>query len=394
MTLTINPWLQLVTPPPIANAQLWVAGRIFPDDRPLLDVSQAVPNYAPADSLGQHLAEEIQKPETALYTAISGLPALREEFAASLSREYAAAIASANVAITAGCNEAFSVAMMALACAGDEVLLPLPYYFNHQMWLQALGIKAVYIPFDAANSGVPNIHAIAAHITPRTRALVLVTPNNPTGAEYSPGFLEQCYDLCKDTGIALVLDETYKDFREDITSPPHALFARPDWGDVMIHLYSFSKVYALTGFRVGSVTAGAALQQQISKLLDCITICAPHIGQLAALYGLRHLQAWQLAKRETMREKRLLLQQLFSVPVGGFRLVSAGAYFAYLEHPFTDQSATEVAQRLARVSNILMLPGSMFGPNQDRYLRVAFANLDLPQILEIANRLDSVDIPA
>ncbi len=390
MSYYVNPVLQKVTAPPIADAQQWVAGRTFPADKPLLDVSQAVPNYAPAQSLQQHLAQEIVKPGTALYTQIEGLPVLRTALAQSLSSEYAGTIDAGNIAITSGCNEAFSVAMMALAGAGDEVLLPLPYYFNHQMWLQTLGIRPVYIPFNAEGGGTPDLAAIAASITPRTRALVLVSPNNPTGTEYAPVFLQQCFELCKAAGIALVLDETYKDLREDIDHPPHGLFARADWQDILVHLYSFSKVYALTGFRVGSLTAGRALQAQIAKLLDCITICAPHIGQLAALYGLQHLHDWQRDKRETMRQKRMALQELFAAPVAGFKLVSSGAYFAYVQHPFADKTATQVAKHLALHHNILMLPGSMFGPGQECFLRIAFANLDVAQLQELGRRLQTV----
>jgi aspartate/methionine/tyrosine aminotransferase len=193
--------------------------------------------------------------------------------------------------------------------------------------------------------------------------------------------------LCKAHSLALVLDETYKDLREGIDHPPHALFARPDWQDVLVHLYSFSKVYALTGYRVGSLTAGQELQVQIAKVLDCITICAPHLGQRAALYGLQHLHAWQREKREAMRAKRLGLKQLFDKPLGGFRLVSCGAYFAYVQHPFADKTATQVAQHLAESQNILMLPGSMFGPEQERFLRIAFANLDAAQLPELGRRL-------
>ena len=389
MSFYVNPVLRRVTAPPIADAQQWISGRAFPLDKPLLDVSQAVPNYAPAQSLQRHLAEEVLKPATALYTAIAGLPALRGALAQSLSAEYAGLIAPENIAITSGCNEAFSVAMMALASAGDEVLLPLPYYFNHHMWLQTLGIRPVFIPFNAAD-GVPDMAVIAASITSRTRALVLVTPNNPTGTEYPSDFLEQCFELCKKTGLALVLDETYKDLRDDIDSPPHRLFTRPDWQDVLVHLYSFSKVYALTGYRVGSLTAGSALQDEISKLLDCMTICAPHIGQLAALFGLQNLGDWQRGKRAAMQQKIALLRSVFAEPVGGFRLVSSGAYFAYLEHPFHGKTATEVAQYLAKELNILMLPGSMFGPEQEAFLRLAFANLELAQLVELSQRLAGI----
>jgi aspartate/methionine/tyrosine aminotransferase len=386
---SINSVLQSVSAPPIADAQAWVAGRTFPADRPLLDVSQAVPSYPPAHAMQRYLAEEIQKPGTALYTQIAGLPILREALAQALAQDYAGHIEAANIAITAGGNEAFSVAMMALAGAGDEVLLPLPYYFNHQMWLQTLGITPVYVPFNRDSGGTPDIAAIATRITPRTRALVLVTPNNPTGTIYSPDFLAQCFDLCQQAGIALVLDETYKDFRDDVTAPPHGLFARPDWEDVLIHLYSFSKVYALTGYRVGSLTAGAAVQKQIAKLLDCITICAPHIGQLAALYGLQHLDTWREEKRLDMRSKKSALQTIFAKPVNGFQLVSSGAYFAYLEHPFRGQSAYDVAHRLADAANLLILPGTMFGPGQEAYLRVAFANLDAQALQTLGQRLQN-----
>ena len=392
MQFSTNAVLRTVSAPPIADAQRWIAGRTFPKDRPLLDVSQAVPSYAPAQDMQRFLAEEIQKPGTALYTQIAGLPVLREALATALSLDYAGRIQAENIAITAGGNEAFSVAMMALAGPGDEVLLPLPYYFNHQMWLQTLGIAPVYVPFNRQSGGTPDTDAIASRITSRTRALVLVTPNNPTGAVYAPEFLEQCFDLCKHAGIALVLDETYKDFRDDVTVPPHRLFTRPDWEDVLIHLYSFSKVYALTGFRVGSLTAGAAVQLQVAKLLDCITICAPHIGQLAAWYGVTHLDAWRETKRLEMRAKKAALQTIFAEPVNGFRLVSSGAYFAYLAHPFEGVSAFEVAHRLADEANILILPGSMFGPEQDAYLRVAFANLDLQSLQELGQRLEQFRI--
>ncbi len=392
MQFSTNALLRTVSAPPIADAHRWIAGRTFPKDRPLLDVSQAVPSYAPAWDMQRFLADEIQKPGTALYTQIAGLPVLREALAAALSLDYAGRIQTENIAITAGGNEAFSVAMMTLAGPGEEVLLPLPYYFNHQMWLQTLGIVPVYVPFNLQSGGTPDIAAIASRVTSRTRALVLVTPNNPTGAVYAPEFLEHCFDLCKQAGIALVLDETYKDFRDHVGVPPHRLFIRPDWEDVLIHLYSFSKVYALTGFRVGSLTAGAAVQLQVAKLLDCITICAPHIGQLAAWYGLTHLDAWREEKRLEMREKKATLQTVFSEPVNGFRLVSSGAYFAYLEHPYQGKSAFEVAHNLADESNILILPGSMFGPEQDAYLRVAFANLNTQALQELGRRLENFRI--
>ena len=188
------------------------------------------------------------------------------------------------------------------------------------------------------------------------------------------------------------MDETYKDFRDDTGTPPHRLFARADWPEALVHLYSFSKAYALTGYRVGSVTAGMGLQAEIAKLLDCITICPPRIGQLAALFGLRHLDVWRDEKRRVMQARNAVLKNIFEAPVNGFRLVSSGAYFAYLEHPFASLSAYDVARHLADEHNLLCLPGTMFGPGQERFLRVAFANLEIEQIVEFSRRLADVKV--
>ncbi|MEO8408574.1 MAG: aminotransferase class I/II-fold pyridoxal phosphate-dependent enzyme [Oxalobacteraceae bacterium] len=134
------------------------------------------------------------------------------------------------------------------------------------------------------------------------------------------------------------------------------------------------------------------LQAQVAKLLDCITICPPRIGQLAALYGLRHLADWRDEKRRLMLARNTLMQTMFEQAINGFRLVSSGAYFAYLEHPFTAISAYDVARHLADAHNVLCLPGTMFGPGQQRFLRVAFANLDTAQISEFGRRLRDVAV--
>ncbi len=267
MTYPVNPLLGAVATPPVAEVHDWIAGRSFPPGKPLLDVSQAVPGYPPDRSLTDHLAAVIGEPDSALYTQITGTPALRETLAGHTAALYGGSVAAHEVSITAGCNQAFCLAVMALAGAGDEVILPLPYYFNHRMWLDMLGVKPVYAPFRPEAGGVPDRHAVAALITPRTRAIVLITPNNPTGAIYAPEAMDAFFELAKAHDIALVVDETYRDFltRE---GPPHGLFAKPDWRGTLVHLYSFSKVYCLTGYRVGAVIAGERLQGEITKAAD------------------------------------------------------------------------------------------------------------------------------
>jgi aspartate/methionine/tyrosine aminotransferase len=276
--------------------------------------------------------------------------------------------------------------MMALAGAGDEIILPLPYYFNHRMWLDMLGIATVGMPFRPDRGGVPDPREAAERITARTRAIVLISPNNPTGAVYPPAVLAEFFALARTRGIALVIDETYKDF---LAAPgaPHALFAEPRWQDTLVQLYSFSKVYCLTGYRVGSIVAAPALIAEAAKAMDCVAICAARIGQEAALYGIGNLAAWREDNRIVMRDRVAALRAVFRNNDIGYALVSAGAYFAYLRHPFAGTAARDVARRLAEDENMLCLPGSMFGDGQEDYLRFAFANVDAETMPEIARRL-------
>ena len=383
MGYRVNPNVQAVVAPPIAEAQGWVKGL---DAADLLDVAQAVPSYPPAESLRTHLAEVVLREDVHGYTDILGLPRLRRALAEHMAADYEADIDPRHVAVTAGCNQAFCLALSALAAAGDEVILPVPYYFNHQMWLDAQGIRAVHLPTDEAAGSVPDPEAARRLITPRTRAIVLVTPSNPTGAVYPPGTLEVFYDLARERGLALVIDETYKDFRAD-TDPPHGLFRRGDWPDVLVHLYSFSKAYSLTGHRVGSVIAGRSLIEAVAKLMDCVAICPPHLGQEAALYGLERLAEWREDKRRLMVERVTAFRRAFARNEIRYRVVRAGAYFAYVRHPFEGAPAAQVARRLARAHGVLCLPGSMFGPGQDAYLRFAFANLPAEAMPELADRL-------
>ena len=278
MTYSTSPLIAAAIDPPIAEAHSWIAGRTFPAGKPLLDLAQAVPSYAPATALTEHLAGLLDRPETARYTEIAGMPALRAALARNMAASYGGAVGADDCFITAGCNQAFCLAVMALAKAGDEVILPVPYYFNHQMWLDMLGVRAVHLPFRADRAGVPDPAEAATLITDRTRAIVLVTPNNPTGAVCPPDVLAEFSDLAKHHHLALIVDETYKDFL-DPQAAPHDLFLRQDWRDSLVHLYSFSKVYSLTGYRVGAIAAGPNLISAVRKIMDTVAICAPRIGQ-------------------------------------------------------------------------------------------------------------------
>ena len=381
--MLLNPHLAATAPPPISEAVGWARG--VSAER-LINVSQAAPAVPPPDELRQEVARiVIEDPAAHLYGADLGLPALRDAVAERWTADYGGPVAPDEVAITSGANQGFATAIATLAAPGDEVILPVPWYFNHEMWLRQQGIRPV--PLPVGDGMVPTSERAADLITPRTRAIALVTPNNPTGAEYPPEGIAAFFELCRDHGLALILDETYRDFHAR-PGAPHDLFTR-DWRGTLIDLYSFSKAYRLTGHRVGAMICEAPRLAEAEKVIDCVTICPNGIGQRAALWGLRNLREWVAGEREEILGRRAAIRAAFR-DLPGWHPVSEGAYFAWVEHPWNGPSDA-VAKALAQDHGILALPGTMFAPERDpaaaRALRVAFANLDRDGIARLAERL-------
>ena len=158
--------------PPIAEAQSWIAGRSFSDEKPLINLAQAVPSYPPAQSLQEHLATRTRLFQTAQYTEISGIPELRSSLSTHMNKVYNGNTSLNNVLISSGCNQAYCLTIMALAKAGDEIILPEPYYFNHLMWLEMLGIKAKLMPFKPDQNGIPNPLDAERLVTKKTKAIM------------------------------------------------------------------------------------------------------------------------------------------------------------------------------------------------------------------------------
>ena len=378
--------------PPVMEARRWLAGVTHPDDRPLINVSQAAPVDPPPPALRAAMADIVRDdPEAHLYGPVLGLPALREAVATRWSAAYGGTISPAQVAITSGCNQAFAAAITALCTEGDEVIIPTPYYFNHRMWLDMGGVTTVCLP--TGDGMVPDADAAAALITDRTRAIALVSPNNPAGVEYPAETLAAFAALARDRGIKLIVDETYRDF-DSRSGAPHALFQDEDWPATLIHLYSFSKAYRLTGHRVGAIVADAALLAECEKFLDTVTICPNQLGQRAALWGMQHLDQWLAGERAEILDRRAAIEQNFPrLAAKGWKLLGCGAYFAYMQHPFAIASDV-LAQRMVAEIGVLALPGTMFMPEGStdgaRQLRIAFANVDRKGIETLFDRLENL----
>ncbi|WP_252511134.1 aminotransferase [Phreatobacter aquaticus] len=388
--LQLNPDLIDTGTPPIPAARAWMT-RYDGGFGPPIDLSQAAPGSAPPAELLKRLGEAAARPDIARYGAILGDADLRESYAAELSHLYGGEIASADVAITAGCNLAFVAAILAVAKAGDNVILPAPWYFNHQMTLQMLGIEARPLICRPEDRFVPAVAAAEALIDGRTRALVLVTPNNPTGAIYPDGLIAAFAGLARARGVALIIDETYRDFLAPGANRAHGLFTEAGWRDHVIQLYSFSKAYAVPGHRVGAITAGPAPMAQVLKVLDSFQICAARPAQGVLAWAIGAMQPWRAEVRAAINGRISAFEGVVS-SCPGWEISSIGAYFAYVRHPFDGVPAERVAEALAAERGVLGLPGSYFGPGQERHLRFAFANADVAAISGLPARLSGLSV--
>ncbi|KAK0241109.1 PLP-dependent transferase [Armillaria nabsnona] len=363
--------------------------------RPLLNLSQGVPGTAPEKIL-QDAIKASSASDAWGYCIAEGERVLREGVAGEMRRIYQEGVVGADVnaedvAITAGCNMAFVAAVMALADNGDEVILPIPWYFNHQMTLTLLGITPVLLQTSAEDGFFPSVAKCKGLINSRTKAIALVTPNNPTGAFYPPSLLLEFFALAKEYNVALIIDETYRDF---ITSgPPHPLFSSTDWRRTLIHLYSFSKSYRIPGYRLGTLVAAPSLLEEINKVLDCLQICAPRAPQLALGPLLPELRnsiremAEQLEKRHALFRKELPS----AWKVGA---AARGGYYAFVRHPFVSIGAGVVAKRLAVELGVVGLPEGFFkdgDANDGKWIRFSVANVDDEKIVAACKRLKEAE---
>jgi aspartate/methionine/tyrosine aminotransferase len=256
-------------------------------------------------------------------------------------------------------------------------------YFNHEMWLRMHGVVPVVA--EPGPDLVPRAADVEPLLTPRTRAIVLVTPGNPTGVTVPPDELAAFAALARRHDLALVLDETYRSFRDD-PAPAHALFADPAWRDTVVSLHSFSKDLALPGYRVGAVLGSPALLREVMKLLDCVAIGAPRIGQEAAWAGLTKARDWRAERAAEVAGRRAGFAAALAARPGGFELVTCGGFFAWVRHP-SDRPTPDVVVDLLTEQDVLVLPGTDFQAVDDGAMRVSVGNLGSEALDDLVGRL-------
>jgi aspartate/methionine/tyrosine aminotransferase len=285
--------------------------------------------------------------------------------------------------VTAGANMAFMHVALAITSPGDEIILPVPFYFNHEMAIEMAGCRAVRVPTDDRYQ--LRLDAIERAITDRTRAIVTISPNNPSGAVLSEASLRAVNDLCRSRGLYHVADEPYEYFTygEARHVSPGAF---PNAAAHTISMYSLSKAYGFAGWRIGYMVYPEALASAMMKSQDTILICptiASQIGAVAALqvgrsYCQPHVK--ELASiRDIVVSELSALAPLASVPAAD------GAFYALLRVN-KNVDPVVIGERLVREHKVAVIPGTAFGMS-GCYFRVAYGALQKATVAEGIGRL-------
>ncbi|MBW2519602.1 MAG: aminotransferase [Deltaproteobacteria bacterium] len=374
-----------VQDPPIAEVKSWLQKRTCPSKKPLIDCCQAMPNYPPAQQLTEFLSERVKDASVSRYTVDEGILEVRQSVCSWYERRYGTAPSAEQVCMTVGASQAFWLAILSTCRTGDEVIIASPAYFDHAMALRALGIRMVWVPYEDLGNGKVNVKDFADRISAKTRALLLVTPSNPTGLVFAPETLRDFFDLANRHNLALILDETYNAF-VPYESTPHNLFNIPNWHMTLIHLASFGKTFALTGYRAGALIASPELVRHALKIQDTMAVCQPHLTQLAVQFACNCLDDWLDEKVSMMAQRHQRFREIWDQSNLSFECVSSGSFFAWVRHPWKSLDSRSAAQRVLDEADLICLPGEAFGPGLKSYLRLAFGNLTTEQVPEAVDR--------
>lgn len=339
-----------------------------------VSLGQGIPSFDLPDYIREKLIEALEsKKDINKYSLQPGMPALKEEIARYLEKTRALkSDPEKEICITKGAIGGLFCAISAVVEREDEVMLLAPAYESHFVQVQFAEGEPVFVPLIEKESWKPDIEKIKSAITKKTKAIIICDPANPTGAIFEEQDLRKIAELAIQNDLFLITDETY-DFLVYDGKPHFSLVSLPEVQDRIIACFSFSKKYALTGFRVGFVYAKEDILKQILKIHDESTICAPTISQYAALFALKGPQDYvENFKKEFAKRRELICQRLDRLPELFEYQKPMGAYYILPKIKIPLKSK-DFSLKLLYEAGVITIPGVAFGPAGEGHVRMSFA---------------------
>ncbi|MGH9844423.1 MAG: pyridoxal phosphate-dependent aminotransferase [Blastocatellia bacterium] len=366
-----------------------VVGELIRNHPGTISLGQGVVSYPPPREAFDQIADFLANPDLHKYQAVHGIPALLDLIEAKLIEENGIRVKpSSRIVVTAGGNMAFNNALLAVADPGDELILQTPYYFNHEMAIAMANCRAVLVPTDENYQLQPEL--IAGAMSEKTKAVVTISPNNPTGAVYPEPALREVNALCRARGVYHIHDEAYEYFTygEARHFSPGSIEGAEDY---TISLYSLSKAYGFASWRIGYMVIPDRLFEAVNKIQDTILICPPVVSQFAAVGAMRAGAGYWRGQVERLAGVReLVLNELARIEDRVLVPPSDGAFYFFLKLD-TAMRPLALVERLVKEHGVAVIPGNAFGManggNDGCYLRVAYGALQKETVAEGVGRL-------
>lgn len=362
-----------------------VVGELIRANPGTISLGQGVAWYGPPPQAAEYIQKFLCDPQNHKYKLVQGIPELLAAIERKLADENGIRVGGdQRVVVTAGANMGFVNAVLAITDPGDEIILNLPYYFNHEMAVTMADCKAVCVPTDENYQLQPEL--IERAVTGRTRAVVTISPNNPTGAVYPEESLRQVNEICRKHGLYHISDEAYEYFTYDGARhfSPGAIEGSSQH---TISLFSLSKAYGFASWRIGWMVIPERLFMPVRKIQDTVLICPPVISQWAAVGAMRAGRAYCETKLRVTREvRRLVLQGLQEVSDLVTVPRADGAFYLLLRIR-AGIDPMHLTQQLIEEHKVAVIPGTTFGISDQCLLRVGYGALEEQTASEGIGRL-------
>ena len=384
---TIPDRVRAVAMPPI-DALNTAMSQMNAEGGDVISLGQSVPFFGPPPQMLDAVREALDNfgPRLHTYGPDAGIPELRYALARKL-REFNGVSfdPDTQLLVTPGSNQAFMVVMTTILDPGDEVAIASPYYFNHHMAIELSGGTVKEIPLSEENGFQMRMEDVEAALTERTKAVVIVSPNNPTGTVYRPEEIAVITRELSERGIYVISDDAYEVFCYD--GARHTSVAGVGGsGDNVITLGSLSKTFGMTGWRIGYIAGSAELCRQALKVQDAMAICAPIISQVAATAALEQMPEYPLSKIGELEHRRVMLEGALDIIPALHWEKTDGALFAMIRADVVGRDR-ELAWELLEEAEVLTVPGSAFGRQWEGFLRISYGCSPRDRYEEALSRL-------
>jgi aspartate/methionine/tyrosine aminotransferase len=358
-------------------------GELRAGGRHIISLAQAVPGFPPPAAVARAAAAALDLPDVNYYTADAGLPPLRQAISEWLSNVGGGnGIGPGHLVVTSGANQAFMLAAQTVLQPGDSAILAAPFFFNHEMALQAASVTPLEVECTWDDEGAERLVEQAVD---GVRAVVVTTPSNPTGAVFPEATLRRLAEALRDRGVWLIVDETYLTFVYD-TSPASATRLM-DLGNVVV-IGSFSKTFAMMGWRIGYLAAPDRVIQEAIKAQDAMIICPSAIAQYALLGVLKEDPAYSTGFLSDMRARRdFAASRLAAMPRIDWS-PTPGGFFAFVKVAGCLDSVS-FSFRLLEEAGVATVPGRAFGRAGEGHVRLSYGSVTMEGLTEAFDRLTS-----